>query len=117
MKSTMVILLLALFSLSAFSTPQLNSFPSAQATIYLDFDGQVVSGTVWNSGIGTINAAPSGFNDVEITSMFNRVAEDYKPFNGIQIPTTVLVDQGQLKINMNFKEIKINSGLKAEDIK
>ena len=42
---------------------------------------------------------------------------NYKPFNGIQIPTTVLVDQGQLKIDMNFKDVKVNSSLKAEDIK
>jgi zinc protease len=42
---------------------------------------------------------------------------DYKPFAGVQIPTRVLVDQGQLKIDMNFKEIQVNAGLKPEDIK
>jgi hypothetical protein len=42
---------------------------------------------------------------------------NYKVINGIQIPTTVLVDQGQLKIDMHFKDIKVNSGLKTEDIK
>lgn len=67
-------------SLGAFSVPTLNSFTSASATIYLDFDGQVVSGTVWNGG-GSINALPSGHTDAEITSMFNRVAEDFRPFN------------------------------------
>ena len=42
---------------------------------------------------------------------------DYKAFNGVQIPTKVLVDQGPLKIEMNFNDIKVNSGLKAEEIK
>lgn len=42
---------------------------------------------------------------------------DYKNFNGVQIPTVVSIDQGPIKIEMNFKDIKVNSGLKAEDIK
>jgi hypothetical protein len=75
----LLVLLMAL-SISGFSIPTLNSFPSASATIYLDFDGQVVTGTIWNGG-GTINAAPSGHTDAEITSMFHRVAEDFRPFN------------------------------------
>ena len=41
----------------------------------------------------------------------------YKTFNGVQIPTNVIVDQGQFKIDINFKDIKVNSGLKADDIK
>jgi predicted Zn-dependent peptidase/uncharacterized membrane protein YkoI len=57
------------------------------------------------------DAGPAG--KVSIQTYF----KDYKPFNGIQIPTTVFVDQGQLKINMNFKDVKVNSGLKAEDFK
>ncbi len=42
---------------------------------------------------------------------------DYKTFNNIQIPTKILMDQGPIKIDVNFKDIKVNSGLKAEDIK
>jgi predicted Zn-dependent peptidase len=47
----------------------------------------------------------------------NMYYSDYKPFNGVQVPTTMVLDQGPLKIEMTFKEVKINSGLKAEDIK
>ena len=42
---------------------------------------------------------------------------EYKTFNGIQVPSKVLIDQGSLKIEMNFKDIKVNGGLKADDIK
>lgn len=42
---------------------------------------------------------------------------DYKTFNNVQIPTKIMMDQGPLKIDVNFKDIKVNSGLKADDIK
>jgi hypothetical protein len=61
-------------------TPLLNSYPSAQATVYIDFDGQFVTGTAWNYN-GDINAAASGFNSAAITQIFSRVAEDYRPFD------------------------------------
>ncbi|HEX6428262.1 MAG TPA: zinc-dependent metalloprotease [Niastella sp.] len=60
--------------------PLLNSYPSASATIFLDFDGQYVAGTSWNWS-GPINAQPSGFSADAITQMFNRVSEDYRIFN------------------------------------
>ena len=41
---------------------------------------------------------------------------EYKNFNGIQIPTKILVDQGPMKIDMNFNDIKVNSGVKADEI-
>ncbi len=59
---------------------KLSSFPSAKATIFLDFDGQTVAGTSWN-GNGPLFCAPSGMTDDQITEVFNRVAEDYRPFN------------------------------------
>lgn len=71
--------LVSLFSLKAFSIPKLNSYPSAPATIFLDFDGHTVVGTLWNTG-SPIYAAPSGMTDPQITEAFNRVAEDYRPF-------------------------------------
>ncbi|CAN5901640.1 Ig-like domain-containing protein [soil metagenome] len=67
-------------SVSAFSLPKLNSFPSAAPTIFLDFDGQTVSGTSWNNG-NPLFCAASGLTDLQITEVFNRVAEDYRPFN------------------------------------
>lgn len=60
--------------------PVLNSFPSARPTIFLDFDGQYVTGTSWNWN-GPINAQPSGFSTNAITEIFNRVSEDYRIFN------------------------------------
>lgn len=67
-------------SLKAYCVPKLSSFPAATATIYLDFDGHTVYGTAWNSGIPLFCAA-SGLNDSQATEIFNRVAEDYRPFN------------------------------------
>ena len=69
-----------LTSLNAISLPKLSSYPSAQATIFLDFDGQTVISSVWNNGSALVCAA-SGFNDTQITEIFNRVSEDYRPFN------------------------------------
>jgi len=69
-----------LFSASAFGLPKLNSYPAATATIYLDFDGHTVIGTGWNNG-APLYCAASGMTDIQITEVFNRVAEDYRPFN------------------------------------
>ena len=83
-----LMLLLALFvSFNIYSLPNLNSLPSADATIFLDFDGEVVNSAFWNRG-NTLNCAPSGLTDAEITEVFNRVAEDYRPFN-INITTSL----------------------------
>ena len=59
---------------------KLNSYPSASATIYLDFDGEVVDNPGWNGG-NTINCLPSGLSNTQIAEVFNRVAEDYRPFD------------------------------------
>lgn len=77
---TLVVLLSLFTSLNVFSTPQLSSLPTAKATIYLDFDGHYVTSTIWNGG-KPIDCAPSGLNDAQITEIFNRVSEDYRPFN------------------------------------
>ncbi len=58
----------------------LQSRPSATAVIYLDFDGETVSGTSWNNG-NTINAAPVNLSDDEIRIAWEVVAEDFSPFN------------------------------------
>lgn len=81
MKKTFTILILSsIFSVSAFAVPKLNSFPSATATIFLDFDGHYVQSTVWNGG-ASFYCEGSGMSDPQITEAFNRVAEDYRPFN------------------------------------
>ena len=69
-----------LISANAFSLPKLNSYPAATATIFLDFDGHSVIGSSWNNG-NPLFCAPSGLTDPQITEVFNRVAEDYRPFN------------------------------------
>ena len=71
---------LMLLSLKVFSVPKLNSYPSASATIFLDFDGHYVVGTLWNNG-DPINCAPAAMSDLQITEAFYRVAEDYRPFD------------------------------------
>jgi hypothetical protein len=60
--------------------PIYNSYPSASATVFLDFDGHRVDGTSWN-GSGPIDCGPSNLTTSQITEVFNRVAEDYRPFN------------------------------------
>ncbi len=79
---TLVMLFIAIsLTKVAYSIPVLNSLtPGAtMPTIYLDFDGQVVSSSVWNNG-NTLTCAPSGLTDVQITEIFNRVAEDFRPW-------------------------------------
>ena len=66
--------------MKSFSLPQLSSLPSAKATIFLDFDGQTVTATSWNGG-NTLYCAPTNLTDAQITEIFNRVSEDYRPFN------------------------------------
>jgi len=81
-----------LFLMHAFagkSLPILNSFPSANATVYLDFDGQYVRNTIWNNG-QPINCSATNLTDNQINEIFNSVAEDFRPFN-INITTDSIV--------------------------
>jgi len=75
-----MLLLALLVSFNAFSTPILSSFPSAQATIYLDFDGYYVNSPDWNGGV-PFQCDSAGMTDAQVTEVFNRVSEDYRPFN------------------------------------
>jgi hypothetical protein len=72
---------------------QLSSLPGADKTIYLDFDGHVTEGTVWNSAytVSSITSPPydtdgapdswsSGELDV-IRDAWAAVAEDFAPWN------------------------------------
>lgn len=72
------VLCLGLYSQA--QVPAMSSLPTASAVIFLDFDGHTVDGTGWNYN-GPIFCAPSGLNNTQITSIFNRVSEDYRPFN------------------------------------
>jgi hypothetical protein len=76
-----IFLLLIIFnSAQTYSQPVLSSFSSARATIYLDFNGEFVNASSWNGGT-PFYCAPSGLSDDQITEIFNRVSEDYRPFN------------------------------------
>jgi hypothetical protein len=62
--------------------PSRDSRPLATAVIYLDFDGQSVTGTEWNSlrNLTTINAAASTLTTNQMDDVWARVAEDFSPF-------------------------------------
>jgi hypothetical protein len=78
---TLTLFLIMIFcSANVYSLPTLSSYPSATATIYLDFDGQTVTSAGWNGGVSLVCAA-APLNDAQITEIFNRVSEDYRPFN------------------------------------
>ncbi|MFZ5548293.1 MAG: pre-peptidase C-terminal domain-containing protein [Pseudomonadota bacterium] len=70
----------------------LHSRPGAKRTIYLDFNGAVLTNTAWNNGGGPITAQPfdsdgnvnTNFSDGElerIQYIWQRVAEDFAPFD------------------------------------
>jgi hypothetical protein len=53
--------------------------PGFAAVIYLDFDGETVNDSAWNSG-STIIAAASGLTLAQQEEVRRRVAEDFRPF-------------------------------------
>jgi zinc protease len=59
----------------------------------------------------TVQEGPQG--SMPISTFMN----DYKAFNGVQLPTKLVVDQGMMKFDIKFTDVKVNSGLKPEDIK
>jgi hypothetical protein len=59
--------------------PIMSSNPSVVPTIFLDFDGHTVNGTSWNYN-GPIYAGACTLDTASMRQVFNRVAEDYKPF-------------------------------------
>jgi len=67
----------------------LQSLSGATAVAYLDFDGQVVTGTRWNGG-NTINALPGNFSETEVTNIWKMISEDFRAFN-INITTNEAV--------------------------
>ena len=77
---TLMMALLCLINTAVFAIPKLSSYTSASATIFLDFDGHMVTGSLWNGGMPIACAAPA-LTDAQITEIFNRVSEDFRPFN------------------------------------
>jgi hypothetical protein len=60
--------------------PLLNSYSPAAATVYLDFDGAEVEGTIWNEQ-GKITASPSGLGPASISWIYKIIADHFKLFN------------------------------------
>lgn len=70
----------------------LNSKPGSSRVVYLDFDGQTVSGTAWNSTYGEpivappydTDGSPTTWSQTEhdtIQAVWQMVAEDFAPFD------------------------------------
>jgi len=80
-KLSLIVLFAALIAAGTTkAAPSLNSFPTATATILLDFDGHDVNSSMWNYGTA-FSCLPAAMTDAQITEAFNRVAEDFRPFN------------------------------------
>ncbi|RYF96969.1 MAG: hypothetical protein EON94_15620, partial [Caulobacteraceae bacterium] len=59
--------------------PILHSLPRAAATVYLDFDGEVIEGQSWEGGRRII-ASAFNMSANDVTDMWRRVAEDFEPY-------------------------------------
>jgi Domain of unknown function (DUF4114)/Metallo-peptidase family M12B Reprolysin-like/Calx-beta domain len=82
----------------------LSSLASANQTIYLDFDGNTTIGTAWNSTVANIltpaynTDSIAGFSTSELTAIqqiWQRVAEDFSPFN-VNVTTKAPTDLNDL---------------------
>jgi Metallo-peptidase family M12B Reprolysin-like len=79
-KSFLLMLALSGTLIAKSQVTEYNSYPNAPAVCYLDFDGHFVTGTMWNTN-GPFTCNPSGLTASQIEEIFNRVAEDFRPFN------------------------------------
>src|SRR5450432_130999 len=76
-----IALLMLLIHVNVFAqTPILNSYTPASATVYLDFDGAEVDGTIWNEQ-GKISAATSGLSPASITWIQKMISDYFNLFN------------------------------------
>jgi hypothetical protein len=83
MKTNLPKLLAGLFLLASLASfaqaPRLSSYPASANVLFLDFDGHVVEGTSWN-GSSAIVCNDANLSTQQIAGIFNRVAEDFRPF-------------------------------------
>jgi len=88
----------ALFAPAAIEVPALRSKPSvSDRVIYLDFDGETVSGTAWAGG-ATIVAPPARLNPTQIREVWERVSRHFDPFR-VNV-TTVRSDYEAAPLNL-----------------
>jgi hypothetical protein len=81
MKRILLLLVLctSLLSTQIKSQTVYNSLAVATATIYLDFNGEYVTSPLWNNG-DPFTALPAALSEAQKTSIYKRVAEDFRPF-------------------------------------
>jgi hypothetical protein len=79
-RSLCLLMLVSFHTMLQAQVPVMSSYPTATAAIFLDFDGHTVTGTSWNYA-GPIVCNGSGLDNSKIIEIFNRVAEDFRPFN------------------------------------
>ncbi len=60
--------------------PRLNSRPGASGTVFLDFDGEIVTTVAWNSG-NMIVAPAARMNATQIEETWRRVVRDFETFD------------------------------------
>lgn len=75
--------------------------PPSAGVIFLDFDGQVVSGTSWNYN-GPFTCAPANLASTDVAAIFDRVSNDYSPFN-----ITVTTDENVYNAANIYKRIRV----------
>ena len=75
---------------------------ASNATILLDFDGHAVSNTIWNTGIGDINATPANLREIEIDKILQRVSEDFSPFD-----VTITTDEALYNRTNPLKRMRV----------
>ncbi|MCB0395490.1 MAG: pre-peptidase C-terminal domain-containing protein [Flavobacteriales bacterium] len=62
--------------------PALNSNPSAPFVLYLDFDGEYVNDSYWNSQMGGAKQCNGpNYSNAFITDVWAAISEDYRPYN------------------------------------
>lgn len=74
---------------------------SNPGVILLDFDGQLVSGTSWNNGTN-INCLPANLTTAAMTSIMDRVINDYNAFNVI-----VTTDENVYNAASSLKRMRV----------
>ena len=75
--------------------------PSGQSVIFLDFDGHVTSGTMWNV-YGDFTCAPANLTAEEISVIYQRVSNDFSPF-----AVTVTTDENVYNSGNSLKKTRV----------
>jgi len=55
--------------------------------------------------------SPAGKQTIQIITV------EYKTFNGVKLPVQQVFDAGQFKLNITIPDVKVNQGLKVDDLK